>query len=86
MALLVGLTGGMGSGKTTVANLFKALGAHIIDADEISRSLVEPGQPAWQEIVDRLGTQVIREDQSLDRKKIADLVFENPEECKILEN
>ena len=85
MALLVGLTGGMGSGKTTVGNLFKALGAYILDADEICRSLVEPGKPAWQEIVDLLGNEFVRNDQTLDRRKIADIVFKDPEKKKALE-
>ena len=54
MALLAGLTGGMGSGKTTVGQILSDLGAQVIDADIITRSLVEPGQPALQEIVDLL--------------------------------
>ena len=69
MALLAGLTGGMGSGKTTVSNLFKTLGAHVLDADEICRSLVEPEKPAWREIIDLLGDGIIRNDQTLDRRK-----------------
>jgi len=85
VALLVGLTGGMGSGKTTVGNLFKALGAYILDADEICRSLVEPGKPAWQEIVDFLGNEIVRNDQTLDRGKIADIVFKDPVKKKALE-
>ncbi len=85
MALLLGLTGGMGSGKTTVARLFKELGAHVLDADVISRSLVEPEQPAWQEIIDLLGKGVLRDDQTLDRGKIADIVFSDPEKKRALE-
>ena len=85
MALLAGLTGGMGSGKTTVGKLFKALGAHVLDADEICRSLVEPGKPAWQETVDLLGNGILKDDQTLDRRKIADIVFNDPEKKKALE-
>ena len=85
MALLAGLTGGMGSGKTTVGKLFKALGAHVLDADEICRSLVEPGKPAWQETVDLLGNGILKDDQTLDRQKIADIVFNDPEKKKALE-
>jgi dephospho-CoA kinase len=85
VALLAGLTGGMGSGKTTVGNLFKALGAYVLDADEICRSLVEPGKPAWQEIVDLLGNGIVKDDQTLDRRKIADIVFKDPEKKKALE-
>lgn len=77
MALLAGLTGGMGSGKTTVGQILGDLGAYVIDADIITRSLVEPGQPALQEIVDLLGSGVLRDDHTLDREKIADRVFNN---------
>ncbi len=75
MALLAGLTGGMGSGKTTVAQMLSDLGAHVIDADTITRSLVEPGKPAFQEIVDFMGSGVLRDEGTLDREKIADRVF-----------
>jgi dephospho-CoA kinase len=85
VALLVGLTGGMGSGKTTVGNLFKAMGAYVLDADEISRSLVEPGKPSWREIVDLLGNGIVKEDQTLDRRKIAEIVFKDLEKKKALE-
>jgi len=85
VALLVGLTGGMGSGKTTVAKYFKALGAYVLDADEICRSLVEPEKPAWREIIDLLGNGILRDDQTLDRRKIADIVFNDPEKKKALE-
>ena len=85
MALLAGLTGGMGSGKTTVGKLFKALGAYILDADEICRSLLEPGKPAWNETVDLLGNGILRDDQTLDRRKIADVVFSDLEKKKALE-
>ena len=86
MALLAGLTGGMGSGKTTVGELFKSLGAYVLDADVICRSLVEPGKPAWQEIVDLLGDGIIKDDQMLDRRKIADIVFKDLEKKEGLED
>ena len=85
MAFLVGLTGGMGSGKTTVGRLFEELGARVLDADAISRSLVEPGKPAWQEIIDLLGKEVLRDDRTLDRGKIADIVFSDPKKKEALE-
>lgn len=85
MALLVGLTGGMGSGKTTVGELFKSLGAYVLDADQICRTLVEPGKPAWQEIVDLLGKNIIKDDQTLDRRGIADIVFNDPGKKAALE-
>ena len=85
MALLAGLTGGMGSGKTTVGKLFQSLGAYVLDADEICRSLLEPGRPAWNETVDLLGNGVLRDDQTLDRRKIADVIFSDLEKKKALE-
>jgi len=85
VALLAGLTGGMGSGKTTIGQMFRDLGAHVIDADKISRALVEPGKPAWQEIVDLLGKSVLRDDQTLDRGKIADIVFNDTKKKEGLE-
>ena len=85
MALLVGLTGAMGSGKTTVGGLFKALGAHVLDADIICRSLVEPEKPAWREIIGLLGDGILKDDQTLDRRKIADIVFNNSDKKKALE-
>lgn len=85
MALLVGLTGGMGSGKTTIGQIFRDLGAHVIDADKISRALVEPGKPAWQEIVDLLGKCVLIDDQTLDRGKIADIIFNDAKKKEGLE-
>jgi len=85
VALLAGLTGGMGSGKTTVGKLFQSLGAYVLDADEICRSLVKPGKPAWHETTALLGKGVLRDDQTLDRRKIADIVFNDPEKKKALE-
>ena len=85
MALLVGLTGGMGSGKSTVAGMLKVLGAHIIDADAICRDLVEPEQPAWQEIVKTFGKDILLKDGTLDRAKLADIVFNDASQKKILE-
>jgi dephospho-CoA kinase len=85
VAILAGLTGGMGSGKTTVGKLLQSLGAYVLDADEICRSLVEPGKPAWLETVDLLGNGILRDDQTLDRRKVADIVFKDPEKKKALE-
>ena len=85
MSILIGLTGGMGSGKSLAASYFKEQGAYIIDADLISRQLVEPGQPAWKEIVDEFGKEYFHHDQSLNRAKIASEVFQNDEKRSILE-
>lgn len=85
MALLAGLTGGMGSGKSLVAEMLKELGAHLIDADEICRSLVEPGKPAWSEIVELFVEKILHQDKTLDRGKIADIIFNDPCKKKALE-
>ena len=85
MALLIGLTGGIGSGKSTVAGLFQKLGGHVIDADQICRELVEPGQPAWKEVVQLFGEGILKEDQTLDRAQMAGIVFNDPEKKQALE-
>jgi dephospho-CoA kinase len=73
--ILVGLTGGIGSGKSTVSALLAAKGAVIVDADAITRELQEPGQPVLAAIVERFGEGVLREDGSLDRAALAAVVF-----------
>ena len=82
---LVGLTGGIASGKSTVAAILRRLGAAIINADELSREVVEPGQEAWKEIVDTFGPAILQEDKTLDRRKLRKVVFDNPEARKKLE-
>jgi dephospho-CoA kinase len=83
--LLLGVTGGIASGKTTVANMLRELGAPIIDFDLIARLVVEPGKPAWKEIVEYFGKQVLKKDNSLDRKKVSKIVFRDMEKRKKLE-
>ena len=83
--LLVGVTGGIASGKTTVSNMLEELGAPVIDFDVLAREVVEPGKPAWTQIVDFFGKQVLNEDQTLDRKKLSDIVFHDLEKKKKLE-
>jgi len=73
--LRVGLTGGLGSGKSTVGRMFAELGAHVIDADEVGRSLMQPGQAVYDRIVERFGKQIVRADGSLDRRALAELAF-----------
>jgi dephospho-CoA kinase len=82
---LFGLTGGIASGKSTVAAIFRRLGAAVINADELSREVVQPGQAAWKEIVETFGSDILQKDQSLDRKKLRTIVFHNPEARKKLE-
>jgi dephospho-CoA kinase len=84
--LLVGVTGGIASGKTTVADMLADLGAAIIDFDVISRQVVEPEKPAWKQIVDFFGRQVLQDDGYLDRKKLSNIVFNDLEKRKKLES
>jgi len=76
--LVVGLTGGIGSGKTTVANGFHALGIPVIDADQLARELVEPGQSALQEIISTFGTEAITAEGRLDRTYMRQRIFADP--------
>jgi hypothetical protein len=72
---IIGLTGGIASGKSTVAKMLEAKGAHLLDADKLAREAVEPGQPAWQQIVNWLGEAILLPDKNIDRLKLANLVF-----------
>ena len=84
--LLVGVTGGIASGKTTVANMLKDLGAPMIDFDVLARQVVEPGKPALKDIVAYFGKQVLSDDETLDRKKLSNIVFNDIEKRKKLES
>ena len=82
---IVGLTGGIGSGKSTVARLFGQLGVHWVDADDVARQVVEPGTPALATIAERFGPEVLQDDGSLDRAWLRRRIFEVPEEKQWLE-
>ncbi len=73
--LRVGLTGGLGSGKSTVASMLKDRGAYVLSADEIGRKLMEPGQAVFAAIVETFGDGLVREDGTLDRAKLAKIAF-----------
>jgi dephospho-CoA kinase len=73
--LRVGLTGGLGSGKSTVARMLRDLGAEVIESDELGRALMEPGNPAYDEIVRAFGAEVVGADGRLNRPRLADLAF-----------
>jgi dephospho-CoA kinase len=77
--LIVGLTGGIASGKSLVARVFQDLGAHVIDADKIVHELLEPGQEAWEEVVEYFGPGIVFPDKTIDRRKLGDIVFNNAE-------
>jgi dephospho-CoA kinase len=85
MSILIGLTGNIGSGKSLAASYFKELGTYIIDADLISRQLVLPHQPAWEEIVDKFGDEYLNSDKTLNRSKIAVEVFQSDKKRHSLE-
>jgi len=82
--LIVGLTGGVASGKTAVSQVLKEEGAYIIDADQIARELVQPQKPAWNELIKAFGQEILQEDGSIQRKKLADKVFVDPKQRKLL--
>lgn len=84
--LTVGLTGGIGSGKTTVSNLFENLGAAIIDTDIIARELVNDNPSVLNEMVDVFGSSILKQNGTLDRKKLAQIVFNQRTEKQQLEN
>lgn len=82
---IVGLTGGMGSGKSTVSRMLADLGAEVVDADRVAREVVEPGRPALDEIADRFGPDVLLPDGALDRGALAEVVFSDAEALADLE-
>ena len=82
---VVGLTGGIGSGKSTVARLFGALGVHWVDADDVAREVVEPGTPALKKIAEHFGQEILLPDGGLDRAALRRIVFDAPEERTWLE-
>ena len=83
---IVGLTGGIACGKSSVSAMLHDLGAYIVDVDKIAYTLVQPGRPAWQSIVDHFGRQILNKDNTIDRAKLGEIVFSNREEQKVLEN
>ena len=83
--MIFGLTGGIGSGKTAVSDRFKALGIHVVDADIAARTVVEPGQPAGQDLKEFFGPDVLLEDQSLNRAWLRQQVFADKNKRKQLE-
>lgn len=82
--IVVGLTGGIGSGKSTVAALLAGRGAHVIDLDDIARHVAAPGGAAYDDLAGHFGTAVVRADGTLDRAAIATRVFSDPAELKAL--
>lgn len=81
----IALTGSFATGKSTVAKMFEALGIPSLDADTIAHQLTLPDEPAWHEIVATFGEGILKKDRTIDRKKLADIVFQNPAQLYQLE-
>lgn len=84
MTLIIGLTGSIGTGKSTIANHFKTLQIPVVDADLIARQVVEPGEDAYTVIVETFGEQILQEDETLDRKALGAIVFQDEAKRKQL--
>ncbi|MGD8188447.1 dephospho-CoA kinase [Brevibacillus ginsengisoli] len=82
--MIIGLTGGIATGKSTVSSLFKEHHIPVIDADLIAREVVEPGKPAYEQIVQYFGQEILHWDGQLDRKKLGDIVFSDDEKRHVL--
>ena len=80
------VSGGIGSGKSTITAMLKELGAHVIDWDVLAREVVRPGLKAWQDIVEFFGRDILHEDQTINRQKLAEVVFGDEEKLGKLIN
>jgi dephospho-CoA kinase len=83
--IVVGLTGGVATGKTTVAKMFKQCGAAVIDADQLAHDVVMPGKPSWRQVVKAFGKAVLNPDRTLNRRELGALVFGNRAKLRRLE-
>jgi dephospho-CoA kinase len=84
MTKVIGLTGGMGSGKSTVSQLFAEFGAVIVDADKVGHEAYQPNTKTWRDLVAAFGRQIVAQDGSIDRKKLGAIVFGSPEQLEHL--
>jgi dephospho-CoA kinase len=84
MALVIGLTGSIASGKSTVSLMFDEFQIPVVDADKIAREVVYPGEEAYNKIIETFGIHILREDRTLNRKKLGELVFDDPEKLEVL--
>lgn len=82
--MIIGLTGGIASGKSTVSLLLKEKGAVIIDADKVAKKIMEPGKPAWTQVVEYFGKEILKGGQEIDRKKLGNIVFSNQKQLEVL--
>ena len=83
--VVIGVTGGLGTGKSTVAKMFARLGAKVVDADRIAHEALEPNRPAWRDVTRTFGRQILNEDRTIHRAKLATHVFQHPSARKRLE-
>ncbi|GAV23562.1 dephospho-CoA kinase [Carboxydothermus pertinax] len=81
---VIGLTGGIASGKSTVSKLLEEHGFIIIDADQIAREILNPGKPAYQKVIANFGREILKEDGQIDRIKLGKIVFSDPEKLALL--
>jgi len=84
LELCFGLTGGIACGKSTVARFFRDLGAYIFDADRVGHEVIEPGQPAYQEVIEHFGKDILDSGGRIDRKKLGSTVFADPQQLRLL--
>lgn len=84
MALIIGLTGSIASGKSTVSSMFDNYHIPVVDADKISRDVVCPGEKAYQQIVEVFGKEILMEDKTIDRKKLGTIIFPDKEKRTLL--
>lgn len=82
---VIGLTGNIGTGKSTVAHMLAQLGAQVIDADRVAHELIAPGTPTWQAVVEEFGPDILRKDRTIDRVRLGDIVFTDPQALARLE-
>ena len=83
MTRVIGLTGGIGSGKSTVSRFLAELGARVVDADKIGHQSYQPGTDSWRDLVQTFGRDILAQNETIDRQKLAAIVFSQPEELKI---
>ncbi len=83
--ILIGLTGGVATGKSTVARMFQQCGAVVIDADALAKAVVQPGKAAWQDIVRRFGKSILNPDRTINRQAVGAIIFRHPAKRQMLE-
>ncbi len=84
MVTVIGITGGIGAGKSTASQILGELGAEVIDADKVGHAIYQPDTPAWREIVEAFGEEVVAPDRTIDRTKLGPIVFSDPQALQTL--